>query len=397
MNENDWTSAPPVRSVLLAGVAALTFLLATLPVAQADQDLTTATVGAFASHDGVVSVSNGGSPIQTVCARAGAILKSPWIASDGRPMPIGQLRNSLFTMTATEAGDPAGSSTQTVTWTRTPYNGASGPGTTPALVISPTSDPIRILLLELDATYYEGAALHAPLSAAHISKYIVLTCSASLCSEELLSDHGSPDELIAEYYACETGTPPPLLPTVRAEPLIGPTIIGTPHVCTGTHQTVSTGTASGSVSGGLIIEAKVEYSISLAVLEQYDFACDYAMIAQAHGEQGFVRRVRMELDVDGAAQGVPFGASCSYTGIPPDDECTTFAPVLEDAFSGAGIAGPAGGGTSAWPLPTQVKICPPSEPYVSMTAIGETWQGIPLYELTDGRSWTCQSFAIHYQ
>jgi hypothetical protein len=368
------------------------------------------------------------------------LLQAVFSANDSTAMSAGDVRTAVFTMTATASSVALGTSTQTLTWVATPFS--SNLPTNLLTITTPLGDWDAIQV-DLVATLYDGTAqpmssqqatgvyIASPAACAISScppvcyppcsdKITQSTASAEqrvedyftctnwpACDEKLAEVGVSPENRIGNYYYCIYGQPMPGAPMVRAEPRIDSTTPGQ-YPCSGTHQPVGTLTVGGSVSGGAVIKATVSASLSVSVAEQYDFACDYAMIAQAYGEGGFLRRVRMEkhetttldpllMQLDPGAPGVPTGTFCEYSGLPGFGACyTPEDKVLRDAFSGAGIAGPGGGGTPAWPLPTQVTICPPTSPTLSLTAIGEPYSGLPLYEVTDSKAWACQNFAIHY-
>jgi hypothetical protein len=400
-----------VVAAVLVGLALLP-ALATEP-AQAQrpvEPLAPLEVGSLAAVDSTVTV-HGGKALQAICTLGTAILQAPFAARDSSPMTVGDVRTAVFTMTATASGVPLGTSTQTLAWSATPYD--SGDSPLNLLTITTPTEPWQLIQVDLEAILYDGSA--QPMASQKDTSFVIappasIGCLSSCppvcippCSDKL-TQNAAVEKRIGDYYTCNTGQSLPMTPVVMALPTIDATLPAAPTVCTGKHQTVATGTVGGTVGGGAVIKAEVSVSATVAVLEQYDFACDYGMFAQAYGYGGILRNVRMEKDnpsfellfgPDGP-KGEPIPGQCQYAGLQPlDTDCMTRAfPVLKDAFSGVGIAGPAGGGTAAWPLPTQVRICPP--PGWSMTAIGEPWVGIPLYEVTDSKPWVCQNFAIHY-
>jgi len=196
----------------------------------------------------------------------------------------------------------------------------------------------------------------------------------------------------------DPATNEPVEPKVRARAYMGPAVPAQPFICTGTHKTVSTGTVGGSVGGGLVLKAEVSASLSMAVLEQYDFACNYAMRAEGVGEDGFFRKVQLHTR-NGWSGGsyTPTGPPCEYTGEPGMSSCARDISVVTDSFSGTGIAGPGGGGTPIWRLPTSVTICPATSPPLSLKATNSAYQDIPdLYAVEDFDSWTCQVIGINY-
>jgi hypothetical protein len=180
----------------------------------------------------------------------------------------------------------------------------------------------------------------------------------------------------------------PLKPEVHASPVIDATAPGA-EVCTGTHHPLATGTVTAKSSGGLIISAEVSASLTFTLLEQYDFACDYAMWAGASGSYGFLRHVHMK--VRNAGVDVVAGAGCDYDGV-QRESCEANSPFLRDAFSGAGVAGP--GGVE---LPTEVTICPSSESDFQELAYNDGYQDLPFTGVMESGFWSCKTFGIHYQ
>lgn len=298
---------------------------------------------ALFSKDGGANVTLAAEPFQVVCNLENFVLRADWFAGDARPTRLGDVRKVTFTMKATELDVPLGNSTRMLMWTQAPYSRQSDNAT--ALKIPITSKPQataspRIIRVDLEAAYFEGANVKDPRAKDLLTYTFVLACPTMPCP----TGHTNSGSLGNWANEC-----------LRLDLAVVDTGWTSNANCTGhlsldiTH--VSAASPGVSIGWGLftVTPAVFDYEHSAYY---YDYTCTLTYEFHATGYGSVFRTVTIE--AAGAPNGAGFGTEpCQYTGLPGDMMCTakfTKEPQTETFHGGGHVVN----GTA---LPSSVNLC----------------------------------------